>query len=376
MKNILLLSLILISITACNSGDTNTPEQKKANTFIEGTIKKGKDKVIYFEELRASSVSLLDSIILDESGKFKFGADVKNQSFYRIKATDENSLVLILTKGETAKINADIKNLQTTAIVSNSPETERIQLLNDKEYKLYVTNDSLKRELMKFQQLTDVNGYVRTQNAHTSMLDERMSFIKNFIDQNPASLASLAAVERLDKEQDFAYYKKVADALKKVMPESEYYKNLESRITEWGKLAIGGKAPEIVLNSPNGKSIALSSLQGEVVLIDFWASWCKPCRAENPNVVKMYNKYKNKGFEIYSVSLDKNHGAWTNAIKKDGLIWSNHVSDLKFWQSAAVKLYDVKGIPLTYLIDKEGNIIAKNLRGEALEAKLKELFGA
>ena len=116
-------------------------------------------------------------------------------------------------------------------------------------------------------------------------------------------------------------------------------------------------------------------MRGKVVLIDFWASWCGPCRRENPNVVKLYEKYKDKGFEIFSISLDKDKTAWIKAIKDDNLKWTNHVSDLKYWSSEAAKLYGVSSIPSTVLIDKEGRVIAKNLRGRDLELKMKEIFG-
>lgn len=139
------------------------------------------------------------------------------------------------------------------------------------------------------------------------------------------------------------------------------------------RLGEGGEAPEIALPDQNGNVIKLSSLRGKVVLIDFWASWCGPCRMENPNVVRVYKQYKDKGFEILGVSLDRDKQAWLDAIAKDGLTWK-HVSDLKYWQSEAAKTYNVTGIPLTVLIDKDGKIIAKNLRGPALEAKLKQLF--
>ncbi|MFK7925223.1 MAG: peroxiredoxin family protein [Bacteroidia bacterium] len=141
------------------------------------------------------------------------------------------------------------------------------------------------------------------------------------------------------------------------------------------KLAVGAIPPEIELPNPDGKMIRLSDMKGKVVLLDFWASWCRPCRQENPNVVRMYDTYKNKGFEILGISLDRTRDAWVKAIADDGLQWK-HVSDLQFWNSAAAKDYSVGSIPATFLIDKDGKIIAKNLRGPSLEAKLAEVLGS
>lgn len=138
--------------------------------------------------------------------------------------------------------------------------------------------------------------------------------------------------------------------------------------------AIGALAPELAFENPDGKILKLSDLRGKYVLIDFWASWCGPCRKENPNVVRLYQQYHEKGFEVFSVSLDKDKNSWIKAIEKDNLLWPNHVSDLKYWSSQGAKIYGVSSIPSTFLIDKEGRIIGKNLRGSELANKLESLF--
>ncbi len=180
------------------------------------------------------------------------------------------------------------------------------------------------------------------------------------------------AVATYNKDKDL-FVLSIAD-LGKEFPNDKLYNQVKGEIEAAKKTAIGSVAPDIELPTPDGKTMKISDLRGKYVLLDFWASWCAPCRRENPNVVRMYKKYKDKGFEILGISLDKSKDKWIQAIQSDGLTWY-HISDLKGWQSAAAKLYGVNSIPSTFLLDKEGRIIAKNLRGPALEQKLKELLG-
>ena len=176
----------------------------------------------------------------------------------------------------------------------------------------------------------------------------------------------------------YAYSLEDLKAINKAMDpsiaNSAYVKKLAEREIILGKVEPGQPAPEFTMNDTTGKPISLSSLKGKVVLVDFWASWCGPCRAENPNVVAAYKRFSSKGFTVFGVSLDTDKDKWLQAIAKDGLTWP-HVSDLIGWDNAAAKQYGVMSIPASYLLDKEGKIIASNLRGEELVKKLEELLG-
>ena len=178
----------------------------------------------------------------------------------------------------------------------------------------------------------------------------------------------------LDKDQYFSVYERFAESLKKEMPNVGVAKEFITEVEQMKKLAIGQLAPDISLPNPEGEVVSLSSLRGNYVLVDFWAKWCKPCRMENPNVVKMYQKYNDQGFEVFGVSLDRRREDWLQAIEEDELHWTQ-VSDLKYWKSEAARLYNINAIPFALLLDPDGRIIGKNLRGRQLENKLEEIFG-
>ena len=210
------------------------------------------------------------------------------------------------------------------------------------------------------------------QNEQTHLLDNRM---ESLLDDNPGVLMSAFLVTYFEQsfEQHVALYKKIRDALISQWPNDDFVKHLDSRLAS--AILPGMDAPDIELADPDGNLRRLSDLRGKVVLIDFWASWCRPCRMENPNVVRLYNQFHNRGFEIFSVSLDKDRNAWLTAIQKDNLSWPNHVSDLRGWSSAGGRLYGISSIPSTVLVGPDGKILARNLRGRELENKLNEIFG-
>ncbi len=214
------------------------------------------------------------------------------------------------------------------------------------------------------------------QNFYNTENPKREQGFKKLILDNKTQLAVLMFIDMFPREQNLELHSEVIKALQSKYPDnplvSERY-TIETKPAN--PTAIGAMAPDLAFSNPEGKILKLSDLRGKVVLLDFWASWCRPCRMENPNVVKDYHKYHDKGFEVFSVSLDKDKNSWIKAIQDDGLVWPNHVSDLKYWSSEAAAIYGVTSIPATFLIGKDGRIIAKNLRGEALGSALEELLG-
>ena len=198
--------------------------------------------------------------------------------------------------------------------------------------------------------------------------------LKAEFEKMPNSLAWIFLEDKFDMTADFPIIDRMEKALYKSFPYIAFIQQFHQQVELERKTAIGSLAPEITLPDTDGNPRSLSSLRGKVVLLDFWASWCGPCRKENPNVVVAYNKYHDKGFEVFSVSLDKDRDSWLKAIATDKLTWSNHVSDLKYWKSTGAAAYGVTAIPNAFLIDREGKIVAKKLRGDALEQKLEEML--
>jgi peroxiredoxin len=207
-------------------------------------------------------------------------------------------------------------------------------------------------------------------------VDAYKAALLKYVKQNPASYASVGALSAwAGTKIDFALVEPIYQKLSPTVRNTISGKELAKRIAQAHFTVVGAMAPIFTQNDPDGKPVSLTDFRGKYVLLDFWASWCAPCRAENPNYVKAYKQYKDKGFTLLSVSLDRPdaRAAWVAAIKTDGLEWPQ-VSDLKYWRNDVARLYDIRSVPSNFLIDPTGKVIAIDLRGEALQLKLKEIL--
>ena len=344
---------------------------------INGTVSNlARDiKQAYLIELNKDQV-VIDSASINEKGSFTFKTEkIKSPNFYLVKFDAKKTIVLILTPGEKVVFSSDANDLMNKMSIKGSVESELVfntqKMLGKYEAKL----DSLENiyETNKTSERAD-SIYASLIKEYESIETEKNLKISEFVKSNKQNLSSLFFVEKMNFDENFALLQDLDKVLYEKYAGIIFVEELHRKVQNAAKLAIGAVAPEITLADPDGNLISLSSLKGKYVLIDFWASWCSPCRKENPNVVKLYADFKDKGFEILGVSLDRSKDNWINAIKADDLTWI-HISDLKFWQSQAAKDYSVEGIPFTVLLDKDGKIIAKGLRGEALRKKLEELLG-
>jgi peroxiredoxin len=377
MKTLLPLTIAL-SFAACAGGGTR--EITVQVTGAEG-------KTLYFDRFAANKPLHVDSVVLDANGKGTLRIPTLPLDFYRLALSDQDNLVVVLDSADALTVETRAGKMSDPLRVEGSPDTKALYAYYAEARRFEAQRDSLR---------TIVNAAPQDNASLQRFNDLNQAFYKNtkgFAEAHKASPICLAALSRMDMSQELDLFKATRDALRTSMPGSEFYTGFRDQVdrmeqqlkaqqaqqAEMERLSnlipVGSEAPDFSQQAPDGRTIALSSLRGKVVLVDFWASWCKPCRMENPNVKKVYEKYHAKGFEILGVSLDRDMNAWTGAIKQDGLPWL-HVSDLQFWNNAAAQQYGITSIPFTVLVDKEGKVIDKNLRGPALEAKLTELFGS
>ena len=306
---------------------------------------------LILSEASDNKLKPVDTVRLDAKNSFKVTLKHKEPTLYVLQTTARERAMchLLLEPKDKVTVNiAYIPDRSAFCITSckGSRNVELYRQFND--YILAANSQELQA------QLPDRIEHLLMANKHILM----SAFLVTFFESNFDSYVPL--------------YMEVRDALVKDYPEHPFIKHLNERLS--GVVLPGMDAPDIVMTDPEGVERKLSDLRGQIVLVDFWASWCGPCRRENPNVVRLYEKYHEQGFEIYSVSLDKDREAWLKAIRDDRLSWPNHVSDLNGWVSSGGKTYGVRSVPSTVLIDREGKVVARNLRGSDLERKLEQLL--
>jgi len=314
---------------------------------------------------------------LKSDGSFALKGKLNSADYYHVKLNNQ-LIPLILRNNSEIKIYGDGNKLDKFCNIINSDESQQLMEFQRAENTwnkiLDSANNELKKNPSKQQELSS---------AITPRYMDFQQFKQNYVQMNQNSAALYPMIKMFDPEKDFENYQLIVAQVINSFSESslvkieqEKYLKFKKKMIDDNPLAKGKVAPDFEELKTDGKSkMKLSHLKGNVVLIDFWASWCGPCRKENPNVVKTYAKYKDSGFTVMSVSLDSDKAKWLDAIQKDGLVWPNHVSDLGGWQSKVARIYGVGSIPLTILIDKEGQIINTNLRGQALDAELQKIFG-
>lgn len=360
-------------LTACGSADNNGAFE------LKGTLSNTKGEMLYLEKLSAEQPIVVDSTSVDENGNFEFLNYKPKVGFYRIRVSEQNFAMLVLDTADKIKLTGSISDLGNTYKVEGSSETSLFVEYNDLSKSRDIRLDSLNKA---FQSLMEANKMDAAkmeeiskvfEGPYNSIVEAANKLLIEKVQKNTNMYSTLMAIQALDPDQYADVYKAVDQGLSSKFPTDRNVKMFHGVVSSMLATAIGQEAPDIVLDSPEGKEIALSSLRGKVVLIDFWASWCGPCRKEMPNVVKAYAKFKNKGFEIFGVSLDQDKQRWVEAIEKDGITWPQ-VSDLKQWGSSVVRQYNIQGIPYTVLLDRQGKIVAKNLRGAELEEKIASIL--
>jgi peroxiredoxin len=369
MKYIGYLFILLVFLT-CTPAQNKNRDNKK---IISGKIDHVGVGFVTLEKFENGQLKTVDTLTVNEDSTYFSTYMPDEPGYFRINYYNTQFVNIILTD-EPIVVNVDGSRPNARYEISGSPVMDALNDLNR-------IMDELKKKVQQINlsygaavKAKNQEEMEKLQQQYQDELDSVNDIIKDKIRKMGASVAVLQAVNYLDKDHEFQFIDSVARVIDQEMPDYQIKKDFMLEVKGLRKLAIGSVAPEIELPNPDGEMIKLSSLRGNYVLIDFWAAWCGPCRMENPNVVRMYQKYKGKGFEIYGVSLDRTREDWVQAIEKDNLEWTQ-VSDLKYFNSEAARTYNINAIPATYLIDQDGKIIGKNLRGKSLEDKLKEIFG-
>ncbi|MFC2114912.1 thioredoxin-like domain-containing protein [Bacteroidota bacterium] len=384
IRNIWIVS-VLVLLWSCT---------EKIEVFtISGKLQNASGQLIYLNEMTSTELIPVDSCVIDTAGNFVLQGISPELRFFSVHILQGSYVYMIAKTGDHIQLWGDVLDLPNTYRVEGSEDSRLIFELTREQNR---TMERIRRLSIIFNDSLQSPAFLSIKtsldSAYKDIIEAQREFSFGFIENNLKSQASLMALYQqisprhylMDPNEDFKYFAMVDSSLYLLYPGSDAVQDLHRQVEELrqkkqmetlsaARLGIGVLAPEIALPSPSGDTIVLSSLRGKVVLLDFWASWCAPCRRENPNLVRTYNKYKDEGFDIYQVSLDRTKAAWLKGIKDDKLEWVN-VSDLQFWNSIVVPVYNIEGIPMNYLLDRDGRILAHGLRGEQLNEKLEDIF--
>jgi thiol-disulfide isomerase/thioredoxin len=386
---IVLISAIIVSITyySLNSEVTSgvNIEKPKDNFSISGLITGAGGFRLYVEAPSDQGMIPVADTLINSDGSFRLNGNVPGLGFFllRLGENQENVIQVTIEPNNKISMNTTLENFKYkpnmsgpswTKVLNRHQEIlrvyeseQKVLMANEKSESKEAINDAFLASKKKVENFVKTNMINDPSNAYNIVLSMALLPTTSFDQWDSENLKILEAVA-----QSF-------ESKYNGQPASKTFRSQVDRIQEayrqYNSTTNGSiTASEISMKNPDGKILKLSDLKGKVVLIDFWASWCGPCRQENPNVVRLFKKYQSKGFTVFSVSLDEDINAWKNAIQKDGLIWQNHVSDLKGWETPLISTYGFDAIPFTVLINKEGKVIGTNLRGEQLEQKLEKLF--
>uniref|UniRef100_UPI00404790AB redoxin domain-containing protein n=1 Tax=Algoriphagus sp. TaxID=1872435 RepID=UPI00404790AB len=369
MKKFMLGILLSATLALFSCGG---PDSTNGSVRITGNLQNVPQGIVVLSQYTDSRPKVLDTLTIQPNGDFSYELDsISTPTFYELNLYGQRLVKLALFK-EDVSVKLNLSDPTSLQIEGSQDSKEMLKLEKLMEtYQLDV--NQLNERYYAAMGKNDTEAIQQIQMDAMALESQQVGRVKEMIESMGNSFASLAAIGLLNPQNDFPFIDELINKLDERYPGTISILQMKQQLNEMRALAVGQEAPDIALPDPNGKLTKLSDLRGKYVLIDFWAAWCKPCRQENPNVVRLYKQYNAKGFEVFGVSLDRSREDWIKAIADDQLAWTQ-VSDLKYFNSVAAELYQIQAIPATYLLDPEGRIIARDLRGPSLEAKLAEIF--